>query len=163
MRNLGTASYLKSYIMESRNKLVLHPKHEAWLRKGAIMLNKAKIDRGGEYGILRNATVVLNYFRKGPPHITALRPVKSARYYTQMFKLVNKSFKEATKWFEHKDDVEAINMVGHVLLDGADYFCAALYLLKGQDKKAAEFVDYLDTASRDEVPETVYNYLERFL
>ena len=73
----------------------------------------------------------------------------STKYVTQNAKLF-----KGTQWEE--EDVKLI------FNDASDLFLTGQYMIEGDFDAAAGVVAGMDTAVRDEIPKSIYNYLYRF-
>ena len=80
------------------------------------------------------------------------RDKRSEKHANTMIRSALWRLDDANKWNEP-------DMIGMLIGDAADHLEVAHFLYQGLLDKAAKKANYIDTASREEIPEAVWNYL----
>ena len=152
---LDGARRLKNGLTAASKQIKLNSLHISWLKWIAKKFDNVVGDPNQKnyYTKLENAIKALEV---GPPAGIGIRVPQS--YAATMLRSAKETMKKGSNYSE-KQEVSP-DMVGLHLSDAADYMKIAEYLYDGKHLRAANYATMMDTASRESIPEKVWQYLE---
>lgn len=133
-------------------KIVLDPKYVREFRSLAKLFNKVKFQDMDEVEDEKVLVKITKKFNDLAAYKTPYFGKAKVAHANSMISSVKFHVKEALDW----EDPEMASMYFD---DAADHLQIGLYLKNMKYKKAQDLANDLDTASRDEIPDSVWRYL----